>query len=80
MSDFFISRAGEDREIALAVDQILRDHGYTTYVQDKDFGYAAFTERMGQGFRMVEGGAKIIALLSKAYQQNRTANPRHAIH
>lgn len=65
---FFISRAGEDKDVALAIDQMLRDAGYTTFIQDRDFGHTAFTERMDEGFRMVEDGAQIIALFSRAYQ------------
>src|SRR5262245_40313124 len=66
--DFFISRAGEDQAVALVIDAMLREAGYSTFIQDKDFGHTAFTERMDQGFRMVEAGARIIALLSRAYQ------------
>jgi hypothetical protein len=66
--DFFISRAGEDSAVALVIDEILREAGYSTFIQDKDFGSTAFTERMDEGFRMVEAGARIVALLSRAYQ------------
>jgi hypothetical protein len=67
--DFFISRAGEDRDVGLVIDEILRDAGYSTFIQDKDFGHTAFPERMDEGFRMVEAGARIVALLSRAYQE-----------
>jgi hypothetical protein len=67
--DFFISRAGEDKAVGLLIDTILREAGYSTFIQDKDFGSTAFTERMDEGFRMVEAGARIVALLSRAYQQ-----------
>ena len=67
--DFFISRAGEDAEISSTIDQILRDAGYTTFLQDRDFGHASFMERMAEGFRMVEGGSRLIALLSSNYQR-----------
>lgn len=67
--DFFISRAGEDAEIASTIHQILRDAGYTTFLQDRDFGHASFMERMAEGFRMVEGGSRLIALLSGDYQR-----------
>ena len=66
--DFFISRAGEDRAAALAIDTILRDAGYRTFIQDRDFGSTAFTARMDEGFAMVDAGARIIALLSGQYQ------------
>jgi hypothetical protein len=67
--DFFISRAGEDAEVASTIDQILRDAGYTTFLQDRDFGHASFMERMAEGFRMVERGSRLIALLSSSYQR-----------
>jgi hypothetical protein len=67
MVDFFISRAGEDLEIASIVDTILRDAGFTTFIQDRDFGYSDFTEKMDDGFRLVEDGTTIIALVSSAY-------------
>jgi hypothetical protein len=66
--DFFISRAGEDKRIALRVSATLERLGYSTFIQDKDFGHTAFTERMDQGFAMVETGARLIAILSKSYQ------------
>ncbi|MEL6702398.1 MAG: toll/interleukin-1 receptor domain-containing protein, partial [Pseudomonadota bacterium] len=73
--DFFISRAGapdewgtSDAEIAKAIDAILRDAGYTTWLQDNDFGHASFMARMAQGFAMVENGARILALVSRRYQ------------
>jgi hypothetical protein len=66
--DFFISRAGEDKDVALLIDEILREAGYSTFIQDRDFGATAFTARMDEGFRMVEAGARIVALLSRAYQ------------
>lgn len=67
--DFFISRAGEDKDVALVIDEILRKAGYSTFIQDRDFGATSFPERMDEGFRMVERGARIIGLLSRAYQK-----------
>ncbi len=49
------------------VDQILRDAGYETFIQDRDFGPTAFTERMDHGMKMVETGAVIVALVSGTY-------------
>ncbi len=66
--DFFISRTGADKDAALVVDKILRGAGYTTFIQDRDFGATAFTERMDESVRMVEAGARIVALLSHTYQ------------
>jgi len=65
--DIFISRAGADKDMALAIDKVLREAGFSTYIQDKDFGSTAFTQRMDHGMRMVEGGARIVALMSEAY-------------
>lgn len=69
MTDFFISRAGEDTGAAERVDGVLRAAGYETFIQDRDFGAADFTARMDQGFAMVDQGARILALLSHAYIQ-----------
>jgi hypothetical protein len=65
--DYFISRAGADKQIALAIAAIIREAGFTTWLQDEDFGHASFMVRMEQGF---ESGARIIALLSAAYQRS----------
>jgi len=56
-----------DREIACAVDEILRGAGYVTWLQDKDFGHANFMDKMADGFAMVDGGAKLLALVSRHY-------------
>ena len=65
--DFFISRAGVDKQIAVVIGKIISEAGFTTWLQDKDFGHANFMARMAQGF---SSGARMIALLSKAYQQS----------
>lgn len=65
----FISRAGEDREVALHVAEILRNAGYTTFLQDEDFGHTSFMERMAQGFRHVDRSGCLLALLSRDYQR-----------
>lgn len=67
MVDFFISRAGEDQEIACIIDDILREAGFTTFLQDRDFGYADFTAKMDDGFSLVETGTRVISLLSSKY-------------
>jgi hypothetical protein len=61
-ADFFISRAGEDKDVAVVVDKILRDAGHKTFIQDNDFGHASFMARMAQGW---SSGARLICLLSK---------------
>lgn len=65
----FVSRAGEDKEVAALIDQILRDAGYNTFIQDKDFGHTSFMERMAEGFRLIERGGRLVALLSNNYQR-----------
>jgi hypothetical protein len=61
-ADFFISRAGADKDVAVLVDKVLRDAGHTTFVQDNDFGHASFMARMAQGW---SSGARLICLLSR---------------
>jgi hypothetical protein len=65
--DYFISRAGVDKHIGVAIADVIRDAGYTTFLQDEDFGHASFMARMAQGF---SSGARMIALLSMAYQKS----------
>ena len=48
--DFFISRAGSDKDIAIAVRSIVQSAGYTTWLQDDDFDQASFMARMAQGW------------------------------
>ena len=65
----FISRAGENREVALRIDQILRDTGYRTYIQDNDFGHTSFMAGMAKGFEQIESDGLLLALLSDIYQK-----------
>ena len=65
--DFFISRAGADKAIAIAIADIVRRAGFTTWLQDEDFGPASFMARMAEGYA---SGARMIALLSSDYQQS----------
>jgi hypothetical protein len=65
----FISRAGEDRDIARRVAGILKEAGFETFLQDDDFGHTSFMERMSQGFDHVDQGGCLIALLSDDYQR-----------
>jgi hypothetical protein len=67
--DFFISRAGENAAVAIQIAEILRGAGYSTFIQDRDFGNADFMARMADGFAMVDRGARVIALLSHHYQK-----------
>ena len=62
--DFFISRADADKGVAKLVAQILRAAGFTTWLQDENFGSASF---MAQGR---SGSERLICLLSDAYQRS----------
>ena len=65
--DYFISRAGADKAPAKAIAAIVREAGFTTWLQDEDFGHSSFMARMAQAF---DSGARTIALLSEAYQSS----------
>ena len=65
--DFFISRAGENADIAVQIAEILRKAGHSTFIQDQDFGNANFMAMMADGFAMVDRGARVIAVLSHRY-------------
>ena len=65
--DYFISRADSDKAIALAIAEIIRDAGSTTWLQDENFGHASFMARMEEG---LDRGARLIALLSPAYRHS----------
>lgn len=61
---FFISRAGADAELAKTVVRILNEAGHPTISQDHDFAGMNFVERMHDA---LAGGARVVALLSRAY-------------
>ena len=65
--DFFISRAGENAAVAIQIAEILRGAGYSTFIQDQDFGNTNFMARIADGFAMVDRGARVIAVLSPHY-------------
>src|SRR5262245_41523034 len=65
--ELFISRAGEDKAIALIIDHVLRDAGFSTFLQDRDFGHTSFMTRMAEGFAKVGSGARLLAVLSHDY-------------
>lgn len=69
--DFFISRTGADKDIAIQISQILQRKGYKTLLQDEDFGHTSFMAKMERGFGQVDQGARLIALLSSKYQQSK---------
>jgi hypothetical protein len=64
----FISRAGEDKDIAIIIDDILRKAGYSTFIQDNHFGHTSFMAKMADGFDFVERGGRLVAVLSDHYQ------------
>ena len=68
--ELFISRTGSDKGAALVIARILREAGYTTFLQDEDFGHTSFMARMKEGFDKVESGGRVVALLSRAYQES----------
>jgi tetratricopeptide (TPR) repeat protein len=68
--DFFISRTGADKDIAIQISQILQAAGYKTLLQDEDFGHTSFMAMMEDGFLEVDKNARLIALLSKQYPQS----------
>ncbi len=74
--DYFISRAGADKELAKRIAAIIREAGFTTWVQDEDFGGASFLARMQQGFN---SGARTIALLSPAYQASEACRKEYSV-
>jgi tetratricopeptide (TPR) repeat protein len=63
-AEFFLSRAGPDREIAEAIAHILEAAGRTVILEDWDFKNRAFMERMHTALC---SGARTIALLSPDY-------------
>ena len=65
--DYFISRTGADNKLAIAIAAIVREAGFTTWLQDEDFGHGSFLAQMERG---LDGGARVIALLSATYQQS----------
>ena len=68
--DFFISRTGTDKDIAIQISQILQRAGYKTLLQDEDFGHTSFMAMMETGFLEVDKNARLLALLSKQYPQS----------
>jgi hypothetical protein len=65
-SDFFISRAGADKGMAIRIAAIIEEAGLEPFFQDKDFGHADFMRLMEQGYE----SSRMIALLSEEYQNS----------
>jgi hypothetical protein len=51
--EIFISRTGTDKDVAVIVAKISREAGYTTFLQDEDFGHTSFMARLKDGFDKV---------------------------
>jgi TIR domain-containing protein len=66
-ADFFISRAGGDSIIGLEICSALEDSGYRCLIQDRDFGSQNFMSAMNGALK---SRARVVALLSDAYQQS----------
>lgn len=65
MSHFFISRAGEDRDLAIWIARVLRESGHTTTLQDDDFKPGnSFVHEMASA---LDRATHIIGLLSPDY-------------
>ena len=64
MSHFFISRAGEDSDVAKWIDGVLEAAGHATTLQDWDFQTGSFIEHMRLA---MEKADRIIAVLSPRY-------------
>lgn len=63
----FISYTAENAEVALRAGDALRAAGHMTVFQDTDLGRAGFMARMAEAFDKAGDGAKVVALLSRAY-------------
>ena len=66
-----LARGRETPHIAIWVGKLIAAQGYTTFIQDQDFGNADFMARMADGFAMVDRGARVVALLSPHYLKKR---------
>ena len=62
--EFFISRAGPDKDIALRIADILEADGRRVLIQDRDIKNRSFMERMHYALSC---GARTVALLSPDY-------------
>ena len=62
--DFFISRAGSDKDVAQFIAATLEAAGYSTIIQDWDFGSKSFVRAMDDA---LSSAARVIAVLSAEY-------------
>ena len=63
-ADFFISRAGNDKEFAIWLAALIKACGKTCILQDKDFGHQDFTDAMD---RALKSDARMVAIYSPDY-------------
>lgn len=70
--DFFISRQGNafDIDIADRINAILKNAGYSTFLESENFGHTSFMASMQSAFDSVDKQACVIAILSEAYMQS----------
>src|ERR1041385_8605274 len=61
---FFVSRAGEDAEVARQIGTLLESLGHTYTIQDRDFSSGAFPHHIAQA---IDTADRFIAVYSPAY-------------
>src|SRR5262249_40599047 len=62
--DYFISRAGGDKALAIWIGQLIAAQGKSYLLQDEHFCHQDVMGAMG---RALKSGARVVALLSQAY-------------
>jgi hypothetical protein len=65
--DFFISRAGANKEFAIWIGKLIAAQGKSYVLQDEHFGHQDFMDAMG---RALKSGAKVVGLLTQAYLES----------
>ena len=66
-TDYFISRAGADRDLAVTIASILTKAGHSVLIQDWDFGHKDFVSMMDAALHRCR---RTITLLSHSYLQS----------
>jgi len=67
-ADYFISRAGADKALAIWIGQLVAAQGKRYVLQDDHFGHQDF---MGAMDRALKSGARVVALLSQSYLESK---------
>jgi hypothetical protein len=65
--DFFISRAGANKEFAIWIGRLIAAQGKTYVLQDEHFGHQNF---MGAMDGALKSGARVVGLLTQAYLES----------